>query len=356
MVNVDTTTILILAAVIIVPILIVGFIILGPRMVPFISFLFTTGIIFLLPLILSGTIVILGVIIASSNPKVGKILAYVGIGGFLFSLLILEIIGSLYFGSIRVGANLNQPTFTDLLNEIQRAMKNYNQFKVCSSIPVTVTGLNVVSITDSLSCLITGYIPASSKNDMLFYLGFWIFSVAIPLIVLGGIFLDMTISSGIINNKISQRLVGWGLAFMAYRGLIVTYLIFILDYLAAGMAIITLNFIFTGFLLSYTNKVFHQWSDIDRAMLTHNVRERARILLKHILDISITELKKTVAKGSNTDDVLTNHIIPNIHIFYQFDNTGKIFRDIQNSFVINRGKPNDIIKDIQNIMKNNGIK
>jgi MFS family permease len=232
--------IIIILLIVVIPVLIILITSAGENFWKVLGNAIAGGLISIMYLILSGGFLIFGVIFAYYNPKIGKTMTYIGIGGILLTLMILEVTVVGVTGKNR--------------------LKEEYVFEECKKLPVVKK--DVASMMNSLSCIITGYFP--QKYSSTYLIGFWIFGVAIPLIVLSGIFLDLVESSGIIKNY--KRLIGWGLGFMAYRGFVVSNLIYIIDFVSAGVAVIVLNFIFVGGLLAYTNRIFSQWKTVEDAI------------------------------------------------------------------------------------------
>ena len=268
-------------------------------------------------LTLSGGTLILGVIIAYSNPKLGKTLAYIGIGGVLLSLIFIEV-------SVVTTTGKNR-------------LKEEYVFQECKTLPPIKN--DVTSITDALSCIITGYFPKNYSS--VYLIGFWIFGVAIPLIVLSGIFLDLVDASGVMKNKISQRLVGWGLGFMAYRGFVVSNLIYIIDLVSAGMAVIVLNFIFVGGLLAYTNKIFKQWKTIEDAIELGKSQVVAAKTTKVVLEKALELVKTDVP----IDTIKNNYLSNFEYVFRQAGLWGNVSR------LMSENEKEKFIKQLRYIIK-----
>lgn len=246
---------LILIFIFVIPLLIIA----GTQFPTVFIFLLTSSLLVFLLLMFSGGLLIIGVIVAYSYPRVGKIMAYIGIASVLISLIIFELYAAVITTFRKMGVNIASE---NLLDEIKQKSANYAGFLYCSNLPAVLqNNKDIISLIDSLSCILTGYMP--KNTSAIYYLGFWIFGIVMPLLITSGIFNDLVESSGIISNRISRRLIGWGLGFIAYRGLLITGLIFILDYISAGMVIIVLNFIFIGGLLAYTNRIFSQWRPLE---------------------------------------------------------------------------------------------
>ncbi|MEM5799053.1 MAG: hypothetical protein QXZ43_00060 [Candidatus Aenigmatarchaeota archaeon] len=277
------------------------------------------GFLSILLLIFSGGLLLLGVIIGYSHPGVGKIIAYTGIACVLLFLLFIEV-------------------SVISLNEKKESNEKF-KFENCKKLPVF--DKDFTRLPDSLFCILTGYLPKDDSN--LYIIGYWIFGITIPLLITSGIFLDLVQSSGIITNRMSQRFLGWGLGFLAYRGLVVSNLIYIIDFISAGMAVIVLNFIFVGGLLAYTNKVFSQWKSIEDAVEFGKSIQIARINSKRILEQAIKQCRS----GSAVNDVYNTLISPFEADFSTASKEGWI--KIQSSRTKNQGNSNLFAKDLERI-------
>ncbi len=191
---------------------------------------------------LSGFLIFLGLLIAPTYPKIGKYLAYGGVVGLMILLLIIEtsIIG---ISGYKIGKNYVSGNF----------------WSSCTSTPN--------SIISFLTCSITGHqpLPSSTKDIWGFFgvYGFYLFGLFVPLIILVALFADFVEVSGVVQNPTYQKIIGFGLGFMAYRGFVVTKLIYILDIGSTGIAVIALNFIWLGGVLGYIRRSFRQWQLLE---------------------------------------------------------------------------------------------
>ncbi|MEM0473315.1 MAG: hypothetical protein QXF88_01180 [Candidatus Aenigmatarchaeota archaeon] len=216
----------------------------------------------------SSTAIFIGMLIAPYNPKIGKIVAYFGVGLVMFALIFME-------------AYIIQKTVT----------KRGTNFEYCNSL-TSSSGLN-----DIFSCLLTGHkITGSEKSDALAIGGFFVFSFLVPLFILVALMADFVESSGVVQNKTYQKIIGFGLGFLAYRGFIVTNLIYILDVGATGMAVIALNFIFIGGVLSYVRRVFRQWQLVENEIFLGQAKDKFRsMVLNSLKNVdSVEQLKSTI--------------------------------------------------------------
>ncbi|MBU5688332.1 MAG: hypothetical protein KQA41_02155 [Candidatus Aenigmarchaeota archaeon] len=197
---------------------------------------------------ISGFIIFIGMMIAPIQPKIGRYLAYAGVIGIMILLLIIE--GSIIGLS---GVNLGY----------KFVKGGYNLWTECKQ--------PIESLDVFLSCALTGHQPLpTGVKDIWGWLGiygFYIFGLLVPLFILSALFADFVETSGIVSNRTYQKIIGFGLGFMAYRGFIVTRLIYILDIGSVGIALIALNFIWLGGILGYIKRSFAQFklleADID---------------------------------------------------------------------------------------------
>ncbi|MFH8092890.1 MAG: hypothetical protein QXM38_03045 [Candidatus Aenigmatarchaeota archaeon] len=314
--------VIILLLTIVLPIIVILLTTAGPSFWSSLGIFVMMGSILIALLVLSGGLILLGVIIAYQQPRTGRILAYIGIGGVLLGLLFLE-------------SSIALRTAKDRLSETY-------VFENCKNIPVTFG--DVKSISDTLSCIITGYY---SKDSSPYYLiGYWIFGVVVPLLLTSGIFLDLVESAGIITNSLSRKIIGWSLGFLAYRGLVVSNLVYIIDFASAGMVIIVLNFIFVGGLLAYTNRMFSQWQHIETAIEFGKATQVARVNARRILDEAIKQLKG----NANVDTVFNNLLSPFKSDFELVSRQGWL--KIEAARTANQSNPQGFLKALLRIKNN----
>ena len=229
--------------------------IIGAAQIPIISSL----ILFFILMALSGFLIFIGLMIAPTHPTWGRYMAYGGVIGIMILLLIIET--SIVSMS---GYNLAKKSATG------------NLWSECTSTPK--------SIISFVSCALTGHqpLPTSTKDiwGFLGIYGFYIAGLIVPLAILTALFADFIESSGVIQNSTYRRIIGFGLGFMAYRGFIVSRLIYILDIGSTGIAVIALNFVWLGGILSYINRSFNQWKMIEDEQLIKRATEQALITLR----------------------------------------------------------------------------
>ncbi|MEM5777376.1 MAG: hypothetical protein QXJ06_02920 [Candidatus Aenigmatarchaeota archaeon] len=214
---------------------------------------------------MSGFIIFIGMMIAPTYPKIGRYLSYVGVIGIMILLIIIE--GSIIGLS---GFNLGKKFIQN----------NYSLWTECDQTPI-----NSINF---LSCALTGHQPLPTKvEDIWGWLGiygFYIFGLIAPLFILTALFADFVETSGFVQNPKYQKIIGFGLGFMAYRGFIVTRLIYILDIGSTGVAMIALNFIWLGGILGYIRKSFQQWKLLEEESELKNYIPNLRKNLIAIID------------------------------------------------------------------------
>ncbi|MFH8080375.1 MAG: hypothetical protein QXO84_00640 [Candidatus Aenigmatarchaeota archaeon] len=208
------------------------------------AFIFGAGFLYILLFVGSGFLIFIGLMIAPTRPKLGKYLAYGGVVALMVLLILMEttIIGL-------SGYNL------------------YKKYGAHGNIWIDCSNKPPVNMISYISCAITGHQPLpSSSGDMWGWMGiggFMIFGITIPLLVLVALFMDFVEVSGVVQNPTYQKVIGFGLGFFAYRGFIVSRLIYILDIGSTGVAVIALNFIWLGGILAYIRRSFRQWKLLE---------------------------------------------------------------------------------------------
>jgi hypothetical protein len=209
----------------------------------------------------SGFLIFIGLMIAPSYPKWGRYLAYGGVVGIMILLLIIE--------TSIVGMSVNK---------FRNQYESGKIWSECTSTPK--------SMMSFVSCALTGHqpLPNSTKDvwGIIGVYGFYLAGLLVPLAILTALFADFVESSGVVQNPTYQKIIGLGLGFMAYRGFIVTRLIYILDIGSTGVALIALNFIWLGGILSYINRSFRQWRILEDEQLLGRYSEQALRSLKAI--------------------------------------------------------------------------
>lgn len=224
---------------------------------------YLTNIIFSVIAVAIGSFLILfGVIFAGANPRTGRVLAYIGLGIFIIGLFIAEMA---YVAKVSTVAS------TPMVVR-------------CASAPTGGgSGLfsRVGSPAEFISCIITGYKYAGMYSGYAF-VGFWIFGVVIPVLLLMFLFYDFVDASGVIRTPKSKKVVGYCLGLIAYRGFVVANLLEVLSIGTVGIALLAINFIFAGGILAYINRVFEQWRPIEDAMGTIRSTGRMNKLLHRL--------------------------------------------------------------------------
>ena len=219
----------------------------------------------------SGFLIFIGMIIAPSNPRIGKYLSYSGLVGIMILLLLIEtsIVG---FSGYKIANNI----------------KGGSYWAPCTSKPS-----NLITY---ITCFSTGHQPITTDTvGILGIFGFSIFGIIMPLFIFVALFSDFVETSGVVQNRTYQKIIGLGLGFMAYRGFIVSRLIYILDIGSVGVAVIALNFIWLGGILSYIRRSFRQWQLLEE-------QQELRRLIPRLIE-NLKEIAKT---WTTQEDVARN--------------------------------------------------
>jgi len=208
----------------------------------------TSGLIFLLTLIFGSLIVIIGFISAPyfasiGQPKIARWISYFGVLLIMFSFVYLEvgILSSVIGESIKKG------------NAIFMPCDNFRG----------------KSLLDMASCVLIGYYPSGNKLASAFaYYSIYLFGVVFPIIVIVLIFTDAVENSGIISRPLYAKLIGIGLGMMAWRGFIITRLIFVLDFGATGIALLLINLLFFGIIFNRIKLFFRTYQQLEDVIET----------------------------------------------------------------------------------------
>ncbi|MBU5689899.1 MAG: hypothetical protein QXM68_01730 [Candidatus Aenigmatarchaeota archaeon] len=213
---------------------------------------YITNVITSIMLIAIGSFLILfGIIIAGSHLRTGKTLSYIGLGVIIVGFLIIQ---------------------------MSYVMKSRAALATPMTVKCSTGGAN--NIAEGIMCVITGYKYKGNYGGFAF-LSYWVFGVVVPLLLLMSLFYDFVSSSGVIKRPQSQKIVGYCLGLIAYRGFVVTNLLEILSIGTLGIALVALDLIFLGGLLAYINRVFEKWRPIEHAMGIARGSMQAKFLMKN---------------------------------------------------------------------------
>lgn len=224
--------------------------------------------------ILSGAAILTGMMVFPHYPKLGRIISYLGIAGFLIFLTFAEI--------TLVGSSLTLKT----LGEYQR----------CSEATSLPSGLN--DIIPQLSCILSGYEPTGDNFWSTLFL--ITFSIVVPIYLLYAIFTEFVDASGVIQDVTRKRLIGLCFGLLAYKGFVVSRLIYLLDFGSAGIAMLAINFIWTGGLLGFVNRVYATYRSVEDA---NKIADKS-IIIKNRLVRSLETLSKSALGGSEIDAIV----------------------------------------------------
>lgn len=207
--------------------------------------------------------IIFGIIIAGHSLSAGKTITYLGVATLLIGFLILEMA---------------------YVYEMKSALTIYTIQKCSGSGSTSIFG--GANLHEMFTCIITGYTYKGNYGTWAFF-SFWLFGVLIPIILFVSLFQDFVISSNVIRQKKSQKIVGLSLGLIAYRGFFVTNLLEILSIGSLGIALLALNLVFLGGLLAYIHRVFEKWTPIEYAMGIARGSVNAKRMLKEYAEEAI---------------------------------------------------------------------
>lgn len=238
--------------------------------------IFLSGGIFLFILLIGVTLLVGGMVFAGfiasyGNPKLARWISYSGLLTIMLSFIILE--------------------FSILFSVTSQTTKTRSvYFLPCEN-------LNKKSIIDMATCIISGYVPTESAHNWTYY-SFWIFSVGTPLLIIVYLFIDAVVNSQIISNPFYAKIIGMGLGLMAYRGFLVTKLIFVLDFGATGIALLLINFLFMGIIFSKVRVFFGTYQQLEDVIETRIEYKTWKPLLERELwtaSVSAEAMKRLAA-------------------------------------------------------------
>lgn len=223
-------------------------------------------------ILLVGGMIFAGVIASYGNPKIARWISYLGVLLIMFSFIYLE------FGIL-----------SSVVSESIKNKKAY--FLPCDD-------FTNKPIMDMASCIVLGYAPSTGIARGLSYYSFWIFSLVVPILIIVYLFMDAVENSQIISNPFYAKIIGIGLGLMAYRGFLVTKLIFVLDFGAAGVALLLINFLFMGIIFSKVRVFFNTYQQLEDVIETRSEYKTWRPLLEREIwsaSVSAEAMKKLAA-------------------------------------------------------------
>ncbi|MCX8178305.1 MAG: hypothetical protein N3D75_00545 [Candidatus Aenigmarchaeota archaeon] len=205
----------------------------------------------ILLIFIGAFLILFGIIIAGSHLRTGKTLSYIGLGVIIIGFLIIQ---------------------------MSYVMKSKEALTTPMTVKCSTGGMN--NIAEGLMCVITGYKYKGNYGGFAF-VSYWVFGVVIPLLLLMTLFYDFVRSSGVIQQPKSQKIVGYCLGLIAYRGFVVTNLLEMLSIGTLGIALVALDLIFLGGLLAYIHRVFEKWRPIEHAMGIVRSSAQNKLLMKN---------------------------------------------------------------------------
>lgn len=224
-------------------------------------------------------LILFGIIFAGKSLRTGKSLAYFGVGILIIGLFIIE---------------------------IAYVVKAKEALTTPMAVRCSGSGNNIFqsgNAAEFVMCVVTGYKYKGSYGGWAF-MGYWIFGVIVPILLLMSLFYDFVDSSGVIRQPRSKKIVGYSLGLIAYRGFVVTNLLEILSIGTTGIAVLAIDLIFLGGLLAYIHRVFEKWRPIEHAMGVVRASANARMMLRNYIKEAIRLIKE--GNDSAALDILEN--------------------------------------------------
>lgn len=142
---------------------------------------------------------------------------------------------------------------------------------------------NPRGIFNTISCLLTGYTPSQSSNNLVSFFivyGFWVYGFAFPIILLSYLFIDGINSSGIIQNETYKKIIAISLSFLAYKGFIVSKLIEFLYIGLFGVIAIVINLFVVRYVIKKVRKLFIRFERMEAKELNKQRAEQLKRILK----------------------------------------------------------------------------
>lgn len=132
---------------------------------------------------------------------------------------------------------------------------------------------------NTISCWFTGH-EATTPFDLV---SLSVTGIAVPLVALIYLFVDFVSASGVITDPTSKNVLGVSFGILAYRGFLVSKLIYVLDFGAMGIALLAINFIFMGGLFAYLRRALQNWAPMEQTIKYGGITAQAAENLKVIL-------------------------------------------------------------------------
>lgn len=287
-----------------------------PGLVEFFTEFFTSILTSIVVIAFGSLLILFGVILAGRHLATGRTIAYIGVAILLVGFFIIEM------------AYVTKSKEALKVPMTERCSGSYSGGIFASG-----------NAAEFVTCIITGYKYKGDYGAWAF-LGFWVFGVVVPILLFISLFQDFVISSGVIKQRRSQKIVGICLGLIAYRGFAVTNLLEILSLGTLGIALLALNLIFLGGLLAYLHRVFERWRPIEAAMEIVRSSAASRKTLIGYVDA----LQRAIREG---DEDAALHLLRKIEqLTTRSDWLGSV-RSIRTSIL--NGDYNNAIQQIQQL-------
>lgn len=210
-------------------------------------------------IVLGAILIFSGIIAASHNSTIGKILFYIGT---------LLIIVAIFLMELRYALPLLQESGVT--------------YEACTTI-------NWNDLLGAFACMLSGYAPAGGTAEVtiLTQITFWITGIIIPLFIISYIFYDFVQAGGIIANTTAQRVIAFGLGFLAFRGFLSSQFIIFLTYGSFGIALFVIDLIFAGGVMAVGNRFFMKWKEHEQLLTARASIPVSKKIVKDLLILTI---------------------------------------------------------------------
>jgi hypothetical protein len=248
--------------------------------------------------LLSVFLLYLGIILGFFFPDISKYLKIMIYGSIIylaFSLFLTEIsiISS-------IGLKINQNTCASTINFIQ-----------------------------SWFCLMFGYFPTTnSLNETLIGFSILLFGIIFPLFILYKLISNAIKDSGMITNDYYRFFISLSLAFMAFRGLLLSRLLNALSMGLGGLLVVILNFVVLKYAIDKVHKISLKFSKMEQKEL----KERSSAQLKGILRTKLSEIKSL--ESSHQIKTAFDGIRSDLESYFSTINKSSTFKSILTDFTL----------------------
>ncbi|MFH8080376.1 MAG: hypothetical protein QXO84_00645 [Candidatus Aenigmatarchaeota archaeon] len=252
---------------------------------------------------------------------------------FFVLLLFFNILISIYFPSILnftriISYVVLTLLFVSLLLQEISVIKSLSQIFDLSKRWLPCTSPR--KFLQTLSCLMTGYMPTSTTSPIetiLIIYGFYVYGFAFPLFICIYLMKDFIDASGVIQNETYKNIIAFGMAFLVYRSLLAARLINFLYLGYLGVALLVANFIAINYVLKKMHRMFVKISAInEREQKSRKINE-----IKKFTKASLARLK-LVPSSRLMALIFEDRIRDNLKTIFEVENRLNVFQSLVTDF------------------------